>query len=782
MKKRSILKILSLVVLILILGLTYIQVSAAGEAINYSLGSYRNISYLYVSSDLNNDYYISNSLYSNGNANAYLVKHNIKDNTNEVIYTLNGLFSLKQFVRGSVVYIEGLSFAQYLSESDLTGVRIVGFDTATNQVVYDKTYSDLVVRFNDESHSFVLDSKKNLYFEYDYTGIKAFNSNGTLIFDKAPEATSNGDREYEIVLHNVSPNDDGIIFSKGEYCFLPDNYIKIKNQGYQKLNSNGTFKYNEFTYFDNPNDYISQFGCILDPDWKFINNNYAVNQYGELAKFTYVTANNSNKCGVTIDVVDNTYNTRDMVDSYYGQLRNPVYCVSNNKLYYFGREGTIKVFDINQNFKSLGKYQTGISCEDTGDGDVFRLTNIDNVLYLHYKSNSTGLNLDQPIDPNCYVGFKNIWISDFKTEEHTKDEISLKYDDAQIKYDYSQGLYIEEPSWSAPYSAGELKQGPIDDTLSQLNFYRWLYGVNEVTVRYEKMERSQKGAVIQAAINELTHTPRKPLDMDKDFYKEAYAACNASATPGDYYNGNCAQGDSNPAKTIAGFIDELHNVSTTSSVGHRLNLLDTGVEQTSFGYCNRYTALSMYYDEDGTIQNNELFYPYPTAGYFPNNLFNTNEYLSIYCNGAYIFDDIAITITYNGVEYAQPDFHIERDSAIVFLLPDALVTALGGRNKTLSPDVVLNVKVENIKSQEGNIYNLDYDIKFYRVYHKLGDIDGDDLKNITDSTLLLKYLKGMSDLNRIRFIAADVNKDGDVNITDYTIFIKYLKGMVEIQD
>ncbi len=73
--------------------------------------------------------------------------------------------------------------------------------------------------------------------------------------------------------------------------------------------------------------------------------------------------------------------------------------------------------------------------------------------------------------------------------------------------------------------------------------------------------------------------------------------------------------------------------------------------------------------------------------------------------------------------------------------------------------------------KEMPVYVIDYD---------LGDINNDGYTNITDATLILKYMKGMIEFSEDEFKRADLNFDNEVNITDYTIYTKYLKGIVEL--
>ena len=66
------------------------------------------------------------------------------------------------------------------------------------------------------------------------------------------------------------------------------------------------------------------------------------------------------------------------------------------------------------------------------------------------------------------------------------------------------------------------------------------------------------------------------------------------------------------------------------------------------------------------------------------------------------------------------------------------------------------------------------------INYTLGDVNNDGDTNITDCTLILKYMKGLIDFDEDELKRADLNFDEVVNITDYTIYIKYLKGMTEL--
>lgn len=546
-----------------------------------------------------------------------------------------------------------------------------------------------------------------------------------MIYNHLPVVNDEGDNNvYEIVLHNISPNDDGIVFSVGKNN---KSYLQTLYQGYQKLNSDGSFVFSDYTLYANP----SSDNHMKDRNWIFINNNYAVNQYGEIGKFTFTTATTTNPVGCKIEVVDSVL--RDLYDAYSGYLANPVYFIKNNYLYLYGSNNIIYVFNINNNFSRVGKINTNLNItryySDTDD--VYRLTYVNNTIYLKYFNRANGEYRDKKISLDSIEEFKNIWITEHITQNHTKQQIIDKYKETLPKFDYKQNMFDINPSYKAPYSAGKLKAGVVTDTLNQINYYRWLYGINEITINEEKMERSQKGAVIQAATNELTHFPKKPSDMDDEFYSEAYAGCNAGGIAGDRYSGNCAQGDASPINSISGFISDINNVSPGSYVGHRLSLLGLNADRTSFGYCNTYTALSMYEREDGKKLNSEEFYSYPPAGNFPMQNFWTNEYWSVKFLNNYILKDMKIQFTYNNKVYDAKDISLENgEGAIVFKIPDELITALGKTGGEM-PKCKINVKITGLKDENGDTINYDYDVNFFDIKENIIPIIGISFSNNT---------------------------------------------------
>ena len=683
------------------------QVNGA-EDVKYA-SVYGNTTNIYVQADMKNDYIITNHIILGSGGKQYyeIVRHNIKENRNEVIYTSKSPYiNIAEHVKGSIIYIAQVPYKSY-DEGDYNEIQIIGFDVLTNKVVYEGTFATTYIQA-DYFPSFAVDGKQRFYFIYNYTGTKVFDNKGNLIFDKKPADNA---ENIELRIHSITPNDKGMIFSLNSRM-NESGYIRTQNKGYQALKEDGSFAYPDlYTVYSQTSSYYEE-----DPDWKFLDKNgvYAVNQYGQIAKFNYIDYTEQNKCGLKIDIIDDIMRTSYDSSAGGGHLDNPAYFIKDNYLYLLGQDNVIFAFDMNQNFKRIGKINTGITTNPDYIlyDNTYRITNIDDSIYIKFYEGSSNTIFERKINLDSVEEFKNIWVREHSTQKHTKNQIIEKYNNALPKFDYSKSIFTQTPSYKSPYLAGKLQDGVVTDTLNQINYFRWLYGVNEVTINTEKMERSQKGGVIQAALDKLTHYPSKPSDMDDNFYSEARAACGAGSEKGDRYNGNCAWGDKSPTDTISGFISDLNNVTIGSYVGHRLNLLDLDVSKTSFGYCNRYTALSMYYE--GDTNNNEKFYSYPSAGNFPMQNFTTHEYWSFYCMDSYLLKDLKIEFTYNNKTYEQKEFDVENSAAIVFKMPQELINLLGGNNKRM-PKAIIHLKLTGLINTQGDTINYEYDVNFFDI-------------------------------------------------------------------
>ena len=310
---------------------------------------------------------------------------------------------------------------------------------------------------------------------------------------------------------------------------------------------------------------------------------------------------------------------------------------------------------------------------------------------------------------------------DHITSLHTKQEIEQKYN-ASVDSNYPENEYSVKPKY--PSTVGSLKQVVINDTLSRINYYRWLSGLNELTPNYDKMQRNQKGAILLNELGQLTHTPEKPEGMSDEFYNEGFAACYYGTEPGDVYSGNVAYDNFHSLPDLIDlYIADIYNGDTSNgAVGHRLSILDPFGTKASLGKCGNFSTLSIYYESSAEAYNAvspvkldvQPYYAYPTAGYFPKQFCYTNEYWSVLVPGGYYLKSskIAVTIEYDGQQYRVPYVQERSFFAIDFKLPDILINRLGGPNKTM-PEGDFKVIVTGFKIPGNSYMNLEYTVSFF---------------------------------------------------------------------
>ena len=319
-----------------------------------------------------------------------------------------------------------------------------------------------------------------------------------------------------------------------------------------------------------------------------------------------------------------------------------------------------------------------------------------------------GINSNEVMAKNT----EDIIISENDTITHTIKEIVEKYKETSPKFNYNESIYKTTPSWENPYSAGSIKDKVITDTINRLNYYRWLTGVDEIKINYDKLDRNQKGAVLSKANESLSHTPEKPIDMDDEFYQEAYDGCNAKYEEGDTYSGNVSYGDRRPYQAIEGFVSDLYNMTLGSATGHRQSMLDPKATAISFGQCEEYSTASVYYDDDKDVTSSK-FYAFPSAGYFPNTEMAVSEYWSIYFTDE-VSGTARVNFTYNGKVYQGTGLVFEKNYPVLsFRMPEELENILGYPYEYIPVDTEIQVEILGLQDKNSNNLIYKYTVNFF---------------------------------------------------------------------
>lgn len=180
-------------------------------------------------------------------------------------------------------------------------------------------------------------------------------------------------------------------------------------------------------------------------------------------------------------------------------------------------------------------------------------------------------------------------------------------------------VFSVEPSAVFPYAIGELDDTYRNDGLRLLNFYRALAGLEPVSLGDHLNAQAQYGAVLLAANDDLTHTPKKPANMYDSFYRMGANACAASNISMRYGYDTAVLLQS----ALRAHMDEL-SASNRLDLGHRRWLLDPRLGQVGFGLAtsatNRQYITVPISDTTGTGAMPDAIL-WPAAGHFPNNVF-----------------------------------------------------------------------------------------------------------------------------------------------------------------
>lgn len=196
------------------------------------------------------------------------------------------------------------------------------------------------------------------------------------------------------------------------------------------------------------------------------------------------------------------------------------------------------------------------------------------------------------------------------TRPLTKTEIAKLYQNA--KNSSTPLSYDVQPHVGAPYEAGRASAANRQSALMELNMYRLIAGITPVVESEELSNEAQHGAVLLAAVNQLTHYPSQPADMDDEFYNTGYRATSSS---------NLSAGYVRVENGVDGCMRDS-NGSNLTSVGHRRWFLNPkmlyvgfGQAQTSASGYGRYYAYKVFDDSNEKLDHD--FVSWPSSGNFP---------------------------------------------------------------------------------------------------------------------------------------------------------------------
>ena len=296
-------------------------------------------------------------------------------------------------------------------------------------------------------------------------------------------------------------------------------------------------------------------------------------------------------------------------------------------------------------------------------------------------------------------------------KNRTKAQITERWENSKIQK--RDSIYEEgkEPSFSAPYSGGVVKQEVLDNVLDNLNYYRWLIGSPEVTRKPAQRQDLQDAVVLQIlslnAGNPLTHWIsdyyEKPADMSQEFYDSGNKA-DHNIISTYYYT-----------SAVRGFFGESY---FTYTAGHRTALLSPNVSRADFGL-----GEVTYGSTGGSSSQYDVMEPdfaaYPAPGYFPAQDFASESDWDIYLNQTVFASqfDQTVTGTITCLDtnqkwtYSKEEGNLANGGSGFHLkAPEKSFTNYEGTYR---------VQIDNLLKKDGSIVNLVYDVQFFDKYESV---------------------------------------------------------------
>jgi hypothetical protein len=287
---------------------------------------------------------------------------------------------------------------------------------------------------------------------------------------------------------------------------------------------------------------------------------------------------------------------------------------------------------------------------------------------------------------------------------------------------YNGDPYLKRPSTRYPYSAGSLQPGYLQDGLKMANFVRYVAGLpNDLVLDPQLDDQAQHGAVVDAALNKLTHFPERPKDMNEDFYEIGYQSTTSSNLHEGFGGGEAL------AQQVLGYMDDS-DASNIARVGHRRWILNPPLQRTGFGQAENDAGymfgVMQIFDESDTRPMAYRAIAWPAAGVFPleidgQNFFNDSEAWSVSLNpDEYLLplQGVRVTLTRESDHHVwtfssntpqSGDFYVDNEW---FGVPDAII--FRPRNIEYHPGDVFDVHIDGLTTVTGQATSLDYQVKF----------------------------------------------------------------------
>lgn len=217
----------------------------------------------------------------------------------------------------------------------------------------------------------------------------------------------------------------------------------------------------------------------------------------------------------------------------------------------------------------------------------------------------------------------------------------------QTIFDDLDTFYTEDPSITAPYALGTLREDIVQAGLARLNNMRLIGGLPAVAIHDAYMQYCQAGSLLNTIHDELNHYPWCPSDMDLELYGDGYFGTSHSNLA--FHFGPYTEGG--PLAESVDLCMEDSDSYNVSALGHRRWILSPAMGYTGFGcvkdswkvYSSHFVA-----DFSGPAQDYD-FISWPSSGSFPSEIFAPTYAWSVSLNPTYYTtpeqSEVSVTLT-----------------------------------------------------------------------------------------------------------------------------------------
>lgn len=182
------------------------------------------------------------------------------------------------------------------------------------------------------------------------------------------------------------------------------------------------------------------------------------------------------------------------------------------------------------------------------------------------------------------------------------------------------------------FAAGSISEAAQKDALNCLNFLRQIAGLDAVELNPLYTLRSQNGALLLAANDQLDHNAPQPVGMDDAQYESAHMGTSM----GNIVKFNWMKNDI--LIDAVRYFARDDGESNLSVLGHRRWLLNPNMAETGFGLANAESGMSYAVMYAVDMENTDASWEYvawPTSEAFPVEMMRSNLAWSLSLNDEY---------------------------------------------------------------------------------------------------------------------------------------------------